>query len=81
MRCLENSPSSARSKKRSFTKGEMIAIAAKKMIIIIDKSLGIVGRLLLQDIHVERNLSEDNRRVSSRPQTTTSESLAVGMTQ
>ena len=47
---------------------------------IIDKNLGTVGRLLLQG-HVDRNEKEDNRRVSSCPQSTTSESLAMNMTQ
>ena len=34
-----------------------------------------------KDIHVDRNENEDKRRVSSCPQATTSESLAVNMTQ
>ena len=34
-----------------------------------------------KDIHVDRNENEDNRRVSSCPQSTTSESLTVNMTQ
>ena len=34
-----------------------------------------------KDIHVDRNENEDNRRVSLCPQSTTSESLAVNMTQ
>ena len=34
-----------------------------------------------KDIHVDRNENEDNRRVSSCPQSTISESLNVNMTQ
>ena len=34
-----------------------------------------------EDIHVDRNKNEDNRRVSSCPQSTPFESLAVNMTQ
>ena len=43
-------------------------------IVIIDKSLGTVGRLLLQG-------QMKMKTVSSSPQSTTSESLAVSMTQ
>ena len=46
---------------------------------IIDKCLDTV--FCYKDIHVYRNKNEDNRRVSSCPQPTTSESLAVNMTQ
>ena len=34
-----------------------------------------------KDIHVDRNENENNRRVSSYPQSITSESLAANMTQ
>ena len=51
------------------------------LFIIIDKSLGTDGRLMVQGHHVDRNENEDNRRVSSCPQSTTSESSTLNMTQ
>ena len=44
------------------------------------QKLGTVGRLLLQG-HSRRPKNEDNRRVSARQQSITSESTAVNMTQ
>ena len=48
---------------------------------IIDKSLGTVGRFCYKDSHVDRTEYEEKRKVSQCPQPTTSESLAVNMTQ
>ena len=48
--------------------------------IINDKSLGIVGRLLLLDIHVGWKDNENNRRVCFCQQPTTFESLTGNMT-